>query len=363
MANNGIVRIFSSDDPLLKNEKSAAVIAKARADLPNADFMIFTSSDFGTGDANLKVLENELIDPGLFGGDRIIKIYLKDLNKSAAQVLLLIAQRIRPGVVIVIDLPRINITYSRLAPKPFAPLPPKSSIKTMCDSAISYIKGIGGTLEIIYPPEGNELIAWINQRASALHLRCSRESAEYIASCLEGNLISIAQTLKLISMTHEGCELTPELLDKTIVQDSRFSGYEIAEAVLNGNSTRALNVLNSFCAGSGSQTESIGMVISQLDNALSVIPKCREKNVGRMEYRARGAFFASCNIRTSPMQNAVLKAAMQMPPQLYNYLSDELATASKLWSTFRNDEALACLQNICTAVGNFAVMSFKSLRD
>ena len=359
------IAIFASDDPLIKNERSQAVIASARKALPDAQFMIFTNSDFQTtGDANLKALENELIDPGLFGGDRIIKIYLKEMNKTAAQVLMLIAQRIRQGVVIVVDLPRIQATYAKLPAKPFQALDKKTSaLKTVSEAAISFIKGRGGILEIIYPPEGDDLVRWIIERAQKQKLGCSKECAQYIAANFDGNLVSIAQTLELISMTSPNVMLTPQLLDSCASQDSRFTGFEIAEAILNGNGTRALNALNTLCQGSSALAETTAQVISQLDNALSAIVATKHSNPAGMDYRARTAFFSSLGIRSLNMQKAVTTAAFKMPDHLYDYLSEELSKASKFWSTFRFDQALQALQNMCAAVMNFDVMAFKPLRE
>ena len=355
------VSILSSDDPLLKNERSAMLIEQARRQMPDAEFMIFTSSDFqSTGDANLSVLENELIDPGLFGGDRIIKIYLSDLNKTAAQVLMLIAQRIRPGILVIIDLPRIQRSYEKLAPKPFTPVK-NASIKILTESAVSFIKGIGGSLEIMYPPAGEELIQFILKRAASLKLRCDRNNAQYIAACLEGNLVSLVQALQLIAFTAPNAELTPELLDKIMIQDSRFSGFEVAQAVLEGNCIRALNALNSFCQASYSPVESLGQVISQLDSALSAIPNVKSAHLERMDARTIYAFFLKLNIKTLPMQKALQKAALSMPPQLYDFLCHELARASRYLSSFECDKARACLETLCAAVGNFAAMKLQPL--
>ncbi len=355
------VSILSSDDPLLKNERSAMLIEQARRQMPDAEFMIFTSSDFqSTGDANLSVLENELIDPGLFGGDRIIKIYLSDLNKTAAQVLMLIAQRIRHGILVIIDLPRIQRSFEKLAPKPFTPVK-NASIKILTESAVSFIKGIGGSLEIMYPPAGEELIQFILKRAASLKLRCDRNNAQYIAACLEGNLVSLVQALQLIAFTAPNAELTPELLDKIMIQDSRFSGFEVAQAVLEGNCIRALNALNSFCQASSSPVESLGQVISQLDSALSAIPNVKSAHLERMDARTIYAFFLKLNIKTLPMQKALQKAALSMPPQLYDFLCQELARASRYLSSFECDKARACLETLCAAVGNFAAMKLQPL--
>ena len=103
------VYIISSDDPFLKKERSDALVRQARATLNDPVLMVFTQQDFGTsGKANLSMLENELLDPGLFGGDRIIKIYLGELKSIANQVLTLLGSRTRPGVVCIVETARIT---------------------------------------------------------------------------------------------------------------------------------------------------------------------------------------------------------------------------------------------------------------
>ncbi len=114
------VYVISSDEPFLKNEKSSMLIQMARKELPEAEFMLFTNNDFSSGaTANLARLENELIDPGLFGGDRIIKIYLDSINSTTVQVLQLLAKRSRPGVVTVVEIPRIKKTTLLTAPEKY----------------------------------------------------------------------------------------------------------------------------------------------------------------------------------------------------------------------------------------------------
>lgn len=370
------VYLIASDDPLLKNERSAEIVAAARKEMPDADFMMFTHSDFqSSGEANLQRLENELMDPGLFGGDRIIKIYLKELNRTAVAVLMLIAQRLRDRVVIVIDLPRIQASFQKLTPKPFEKpskdkktSPRKSSFekkaagKKDAELAVSYLLNRGAQVQIIYPPEGDQLIAWIQNRARKYTLGCTPDCARYIAACGEGNLTGIDQTLNMLGITAPNSAISIELLDKTLSQDSRFSGFEIAEAVLNGDGVRALNVLNSFCQGSGPLTEALGQIIGSLDSALTAIPRVREAHPERMQnWKDKSMFYMSLGLRTLGMQKAVQKAAFRMPPELVRYLTDELAYASQLWSSFRTSEARQALQDLCASVCNFEVMKLQPL--
>ena len=77
--------ILSSEEPLLKQDRSSQLLQTARTQLPHASYLIFTEADFKSagGPANLARLENELRDPGLFGGDRILKLYFKEYDNTA----------------------------------------------------------------------------------------------------------------------------------------------------------------------------------------------------------------------------------------------------------------------------------------
>ena len=87
------VFILSSDDPLLKNDRSSEIYHSYKEKHPDSEYLLFTYSDFASsGQSNLAVLENELIDGGLFTSNKVIKIYLKDIDKTAADVLMLLAK-------------------------------------------------------------------------------------------------------------------------------------------------------------------------------------------------------------------------------------------------------------------------------
>ena len=73
------VFILSSDDPLLKNDRSSEIYHSYKEKHPDSEYLLFTYSDFASsGQSNLAVLENELIDGGLFTSNKVIKIYLKE---------------------------------------------------------------------------------------------------------------------------------------------------------------------------------------------------------------------------------------------------------------------------------------------
>ncbi len=352
--------VICSDDPLLKKERGEQIMAQARRDLPNAEFMLFTDTDFkSTVDPDLSALENELIDPGLFGGDRIIRICLRALNQAACRVMLLVAERMRSGVVVIIELPRVTAAYGKVAPRTYKEPTRRMGVNGLANLAFGCIKGIGGSIEMLYPPEGAQLVRWIQSRAAACSLRCSLECAQIMASMGEGNLISIDQTLRLIGMTSRGGDLTPEMISSTMASDSRFTGFEFAEAVLGGDFLRALNVLSSTVS-QGNAVEALGLLISRLDSALRASSAVKGSDIASMMPKERSAFFMRLGVKTPGLQNAVLRAAGSMPQRLFSFITARLALASSALSRFDTSRARRALEDLCAAVGNFGAMELQA---
>ena len=350
------VCILSSDDPLLKADRAQEFIKKAREEVPEALFMILSSDDFqSTRGANLALLENELIDPGLFGGDRIIKIYLKDLDATACEVLNLIAKRIRDGVYIVIDLPRINASFNKEGPLPFKE-ESKVKLETRKKHALSFIKGIGGSVEILYTPEGRELLEFISKRCAKYGFTSDSTCASYIAQACEGNLIAIDQALQLMQLTLPSGKIALNDVDRFFVNDARFSGYEFTEALFNADGIRALNILNSFCTGpSTSLSEALSLLLGRLESALNAIYEGRESNLLKKPFAERVHFFQSFGLKTPKAQDAVLKAISSMPLNLLNFLSLNLSKASKDFASFSHEKAYLTLQEMAVSVINYEV--------
>ncbi len=355
MQNQAPIYLLSSDEPLLKMDRADALLAQARRQLPDADFLIFTDVDFKSGgaQANLVQLENELRDPGLFGGDRIIKLYFREYDNTAAQVLQCIAEYYRPGIFIIVDLPRLKASFNKLPPKP---LPEKKSKRSdLKNAAISYVKYLGATLEIMYPPSGNELQRFVAERCARYNFRIAPETSRLLASLNEGNLTAIDSALKLMTLSRQAGEITQDDLNRYFVQDSRFSAFELAEALLSGDGVRTLNILQSvFSAQSGGPAAQLPLVISRLDSCLNVIVQLRE---GRSREESL-ALLREAAIVTPSLQEAVRKAARQMPPQLLYFLIRALKDCALLHSHFRLEEATALLQTMAVSVSNFGAMAY-----
>ena len=358
------VYIFSSDDPFLKNEQSGMVIASARAELPEAEFLIFTNDDFSSGaTANLARLENELMDPGLFGGDRIIKIYLSGPNATAFQVLMLIARRLRPGVVIVIDMPRIKKT---LIPAKAESYKDKLSggIDTRIKHAFAFLMDVGARIEVLYPPTGNKFYDFIVKRAARYSLRIDDDALSYLALACEGNLNAVDQFFAVMRMSFNDSTISFEMAKSYMSSSSRYSGYEFAEAVLAPNTIRALNILSSLKQTSKASSQIISQVISNFDRVLKAVADGRidpDSVKGGFASQIRRSFFASHGIVSLTTQDVITYAVTKLPEDFFCYLTEELAKAARAMQVFDEDTAINCLENMAVSVSNPTVRSLKEL--
>lgn len=359
------VYILSSEDPFLKTDKSNKIIAAARAAYPDAELMIFTGSDFGSGgSANLSRLEGELIDPGLFGSNRIIKIYLDEVEKQISiQVLHLLSKYTREGLVCIVDMPRMKADYNKAIrdPKPYSDkLTDKAAAKAK--QVMSYLGGIGASLEIMYPPSGEELRRFIvNKAQNDYALTIDKSAVEVLALNCEGNLGAIDQFLMIAKLSGDNA-VSAQTVANYLNHNSRYSGFEFTDAVLNADPQRALNILASLKETEGSGFQQVLMqMVSGFDNALTAVYDLRYKNSellkGNPAYKAKAAFFAPRRIVSPKTQDALLLAARYMPDNLYDYLVESVASASAALKFYQTDKALMYLQNMAVSVKHFSQVS------
>lgn len=390
--NNGSssdVYIICSDDPMLKLERTSNLISQARSTLPNAEFLLYTFSELqgaGAGGPNLKEIEGQMSDPGLFGGDRIIKVILKDFDELAIELFKLIATCYRPGLFIIVEMPRITATYAKVEAKSnadlkgFASFLPgsdgaaalleqeskknkkssgksvkktkrASGIETRRKESFAYLKGIGAHIEFIYTPEGENLRRWILDHARLYGLVLTPEALEFIISACDNNLLVINQSLQMMQLVHSGTSLnaplTLEDAETYFTQDARYTGFEISEAILLANHNKALNIINSFCSGQNQGlSQALGFLISRLDESLNIVYKGKALNIAAAQFNERNIFFAQHKVKVRSAQEAHLKAIRDMPAHMLEYLTKNLAQASRAYSHFDNDQALLALQRM-----------------
>lgn len=356
------VYILSSDDPFLKKEKSDLILNEAKAQYPNAEFLLFTQSDFGTsGAANLARLETELIDPGLFATDKIIKIYFENLNNIALQVLHLVAKYPRPGVVVIVECNRLNKKLTQVSPKPYQDTLKKGSLDNTTKTVFSYLLNIKASIEILYPPVGREFIRWMSNQAQKYNLVLSPEVVEYLALSTEGNLVCVDQFFMLVKMTQKDNVIKLKTAQDYISQSSRYGIYEFIDAMLAPNAIKALNVLNSLYLSQNNKSSMLQSICFALDNVLLAIKAARADSQflkTARTYADKSSFFRAYKISSLSTIDACLFAARNMPQDLIDYLVKELCNVSYALQVFDEKKAYICLENMAMSGQYLAARQF-----
>jgi DNA polymerase-3 subunit delta len=97
----------------------------------------------------------------------------------------------------------------------------------------------------VWPLKSGELLAWMERRLRGYQLEAEREALRLLAEQLEGNLLAAAQEIdKLALLFAKGTRLSSEDILSTVTDSSRHNVFELSEAVLGGDSKRALRVLH-----------------------------------------------------------------------------------------------------------------------
>jgi DNA polymerase III delta subunit len=350
MQRHGIY-ILASDDIFLRGDRANVLLNEARETLPDALFMLFCDNDFGMGTKpNLTALENELIDPGLFGGDRIIKIYLDKINQRTIEVLMLLARYPRDGVITIIEMPRFK---KNLVPKTGEPYTEKfkaSKLDSKFTKVLSFIKYLDGQIELIYTPTDNMLRRFIaNLATSRYKLSLSNEVIDYLSKTCEGNLQTLDQFF-LVSKMSGKTVLSLDDCANYLKRNSRFSGYEFCEAILKPDTQRALNVLVSALECSSNEILTLTNIISNSDNLLSMVRILKQDCSVLDNMTKSRQFFGAYGIVLPSNQEAIKTAARHLPYDYLEYLLLELKNAALCLSHFDTQNTVLHLKNMALSV-------------
>ncbi|WP_028117022.1 DNA polymerase III subunit delta [Ferrimonas senticii] len=93
-------------------------------------------------------------------------------------------------------------------------------------------------------PEGAHYQRWIGDRARHHGLSLNRDGQQLLASMFEGNLLAADQTMAQLSLISDGQPLTLEQLQQQLQDQSRYSVFQLTDALLAGQLPLAIKMLN-----------------------------------------------------------------------------------------------------------------------
>lgn len=92
----------------------------------------------------------------------------------------------------------------------------------------------------------DKLPGWIGQRMRSEGLAFDRDVPQRLAHFVEGNLLAAAQEIGLLGLLAENNHVSVELVESSIADHARFSGFSFVDACLAGNAARAIRILQSL---------------------------------------------------------------------------------------------------------------------
>jgi len=144
-------------------------------------------------------------------------------DAAAADVLINFAQRPPEDTLLLITLPKLDAAAQ------------KSKWFTALDNH--------GVQITVYPVDASALPGWLSQRAQSLGLRLPTEALQLLADRTEGNLLAAAQALEKLRLLSDGNDISFDTVASLVSDSTRYSVFDLADAVLMGDASRAARLL------------------------------------------------------------------------------------------------------------------------
>jgi DNA polymerase-3 subunit delta len=221
--------VVSGDEPLLVTEAIDALRQTARRlqFSERSSFVMDARSDWGEIDSAMQNLS-------LFGERRLVEIQIPTgkPGKNGAEALINLAQRQannpNDGVACIISLPRLD----------------KSSRSSKWASALWQ----SATLVEIPVIQRHDLPQWINRRLARQNQSTDPATASWIADRVEGNLLAAHQEIMKLGLLYPEGKIGPEDVERAVLNVARYDVFSLRDAMLSGESARALKVLSGLKA-------------------------------------------------------------------------------------------------------------------
>jgi DNA polymerase-3 subunit delta len=212
--------LISGDEPLLAGEAADAVRARARAagfTERNVHF-IERAADWNEVRASCASLS-------LFGARRLVEIRLATARPGTAgnEALLALLGANDPDTLLLVMTPRLDRDAQ----------------------GAEWVRAIEtrGAWVQIWPVDAQRLVGWLRARARRQGLEVSDDALALLAARTEGNLLAAHQELVKLELLAPGKALTPDGVVASVADSARFDVFQLGEAVLAGETARALRVL------------------------------------------------------------------------------------------------------------------------
>lgn len=154
-----------------------------------------------------------------------------------------------------------------------------------------------------YDLKGPQLDKWISQYAQQIGLQLPNQLVSMVASMSEGNLLATRQELDKLLLLFGQTQITQESLQEALVEQSRYTVFELIDEVLLGNMNKAIKILQRL------ESEGVepNVVLWSLINEQNRLQTCHEEKManGKINF---------ARLRIWPNKQKLYQSALQRLP-------------------------------------------------
>ena len=254
------------DEPLLSLEAGDAIRARSRANGFSERVVLSAERGFNW---------SELVASGaslsLFGDKKLIELRVPSgkPGNDGAEAIVDFCEKLSPDILALVSLPRLD--------------------KSGQNSAWFKALEAKGVVVNIYPVERARLPEWIAARLSRQKQSAAAETLQFLADCVEGNLLAAHQEIQKLALLLPAGELDFDAVREAVLNVARYDAGKLTEAMLAGDRTRLARMLAGL-RGEGEAPPRVLWILAEEIRAIcrvqdglakgrSLIEVCRESRV------------------------------------------------------------------------------------
>ncbi len=288
--------VITSDEHLLALEAADKIRGKARAQGYSERDVLTVERNFKWGEL---LAANQAMS--LFGDKKLIELRIPGgkPGKDGSTALQNYAKDLNPDNLTLITLPKLDWQTA------------KSSWVGMLQQAAVYVE--------IPNVERAQLPSWIGMRLAAQQQSADRQSLDFIADRVEGNLLAAHQEIQKLGLLYEPGKLAYEQVHDAVLNVARYDVFKLSEAMLAGDPARLVRMLE----GLKGEGEALPLVLWAVSEEIRTLLKLK---AGMAQGRPLGALLKEYRIwgpRERMMEPALrrialptLEAALQQAAQV-----------------------------------------------
>jgi DNA polymerase-3 subunit delta len=288
--------VITSDEHLLALEAADKIRRAARAQGYSERDVLTVERNFKWGEL---LAANQAMS--LFGDKKLIELRIPGgkPGKDGSAALQNYAKDLNPDNLTLVTLPKLDWQTA------------KASWVAALQQAAVYVE--------IPNVERAQLPGWIGTRLAAQNQSADRQSLDFIADRVEGNLLAAHQEIQKLALLYEPGKLTYDQVIDAVLNVARYDVFKLSEAMLAGDPARLVRMLE----GLKGEGEALPLVLWAVSEEIRTLLKLK---AGMAQGRPLGALLKEYRIwgpRERMMEPAlrrislpVLEAALQQAAQV-----------------------------------------------